>query len=406
MKKKNLKILNNIQNKHIDKNILKRFSRKFKFINDNFLATQNQSNKLLNLLRKDSKFNFNIKNLKRFKKYKTIAIIGMGGSILGAKAIKYSLQKRIKKDFYFFDNIDTEKIINFRKKKNLDKILFIVISKSGNTIETLSNCFYLKIFKKNKKNIIIISERNKSFLHLISQKLNLFFIEHKDYIGGRYSVLSEVGLVPAYLMDLNIKNFKKNLKNNFLNQQKNSLREISVTLANLLLKKKKTNLIFLNYVPQLEKFLFWLQQLIAESLGKDNKGFLPVISNVPRDHHSMLQLYLDGPKDKIFYIFSFDDNVKTKIKSNYFLNKKNFLNNKNLSDIKNAQKNAVIKTFKKNKIPFREFSLGKINEEVLGELFSLFIIETIIIGKLAGLDPFNQPAVEQVKIFTNKSLKK
>ena len=204
MKKKNLKILNNIQNKHIDKNILKRFSRKFKFINDNFLATQNQSNKLLNLLRKDYKFNFNIKNLKRFKKYKTIAIIGMGGSILGAKAIKYSLQKRIKKDFYFFDNIDTEKIINFRKKKNLDKILFIVISKSGNTIETLSNCFYLKIFKKNKKNIIIISERNKSFLHLISQKLNLFFIEHKDYIGGRYSVLSEVGLVPAYLMDLNI----------------------------------------------------------------------------------------------------------------------------------------------------------------------------------------------------------
>ena len=83
-----------------------------------------------------------------------------------------------------------------------------------------------------------------------------------------------------------------------------------IKFANLLNSKKFNNLIFLNYAPELEKFLYWCQQLIAESLGKKNKGFLPIISNVPKDHHSLLQLYLDGPKDKIFYIFSYEKKKK------------------------------------------------------------------------------------------------
>ena len=133
-------------------------------------------------------------------------------------------------------------------------------------------------------------------------------------------------------------------------------------------------------------------------------GFMPVVSNVPKDHHSLLQLYLDGPKDKIFYIFSVD--AGNRIKTNFEkVNKQNFLNNKTLSSIKNAQKKALIKSFKKNKISYREFNIKKINETLLGQLFSYFILETIAIGILTNINPFNQPAVEQVKIFTKKILK-
>ena len=124
----------------------------------------------------------------------------------------------------------------------------------------------------------------------------------------------------------------------------NKLKNNTIKLSHLMNSAKKNNLIFLNYSPELEKFLYWCQQLIAESLGKKNKGFLPVISNVPKDHHSLLQLYLDGPKDKIFYIFSLEKKSKEKILLNKNLGIKSFLNKKGINEIKNAQKNALIRT--------------------------------------------------------------
>ena len=138
---------------------------------------------------------------------------------------------------------------------------------------------------------------------------------------------------------------------------------------------------------------------------KKNMGFLPVISNAPKDHHSLLQLYLDGPKDKFFNIFSFDKKSKEVIRINKNCGIKSFLNKKKISSVKKAQKKALIKSFKKNNIPFREFEIKKINEEVLGKLFSIFILETVIVGKLLGINPFDQPAVEQVKIYTKQLLK-
>ena len=236
----------------------------------------------------------------------------MGGSILGSEAIYYFLQSKIKKKINFFDDLDISKITEFKKKQSLSKTLFIIISKSGNTIETLSNTFALNIMKKNSKNIIIISEKKNNLLFNLSKKLNLFYIEHKNYIGGRYSVLSEVGMVPAYLMGLNLNKFRSQIKDCFKVQIK-LLKNSSIKLTTLL-TKKIDNIIFLNYSPRLEKFLFWSQQLIAESLGK-KKGFLPVISNVPKDHHSLLQLYLDGPRNKIFNIFSFDEKSEETFKT-------------------------------------------------------------------------------------------
>ena len=395
---------NYIQKKYIDKNFTKKISKDFQVIFKEVEKEIQEPKKTLNILNNKFKLNFQIKDLQRFKKFKSIAIIGMGGSILGSESIYCFLKEKIKKDVYFFDDLDEKKISSFKKKKNLKTVLFLIISKSGNTIETLSNTFSLNIIKKNSNNIILISEKKNNLLFSLSKKFNLFYVEHQSHIGGRFSVLSEVGIVPALLMGVNIFKLRSNILRSFKGREFFFLKDSVIKLASLLNSKKINNLIFVNYCPKLEKFLFWCQQLIAESLGKKGKGFLPVISTAPKDHHSLLQLYLDGPRDKLFNIFSLEEKSKEKININRIIETNNYLDKKNLSNVKLAQKNALIKTLKKEMIPFREFKIKKINEEVLGELFSYFILETVIVGKLNKINPFNQPAVEQVKIFTKKLL--
>ena len=387
-----------------EKKKYKSFSKKFDEIFSNFKSDIQNLKKTEYILNDNFKFNFNIKDLKKFEKFRTIALVGMGGSILGAEAIYNFFQKKIKKKIYFFNNLDENKLIEFKKKENTSKVLFILISKSGNTVETLTNIFGLNIIKNKSKNIIVISEKKNNTLYLMSKNLGLYYIEHKNFIGGRYSVLSEVGIVPAYFMGINIIKLRSKILDCLKNENRIFLKNSTSKIVTLIKSKKFNNLIFLNYFPELEKFLFWCQQLVAESLGKKNTGFLPVISNAPKDHHSLLQLYLDGPKDKIFNIFSFEKKTKNKININKNIGINSFLNKKKISEIKNAQKKALILSFKKKNIPFREFKINIISEESLGKLFSYFIIETIILGRLLNVDPFNQPAVEQVKIYTKKFL--
>ena len=402
---KNFLLKDNIKKKYYKSSTLNQFSKKFNKI---FLDINNDiknKNKTLNVLDKKFQFSFKIKNLNKFKKFKTIAIVGMGGSILGTEAIYNFLEKKIKKKVYFFNDLDENILKKFKNKEVKSKVLFIIISKSGNTIETLSNTFLLNVISRNAKNIIIISEKKNNFLNNLSKKFNLFHIEHKKNIGGRYSVLSEVGIIPAYLMGVNIFKLRSNLLNCYKKINKLFIKNQTLKLTNIMNSKKINNLIFLNYSTELKNFLFWCQQLIAESLGKKSRGFLPVVSNAPKDHHSLLQLYLDGPKDKVFNIFSLNSKSSETIKVNYSDDSTNFLNKKKLSVVKNAQKNSLMKSFIKKGIPFREFQIKRINEEALGELFSFFIIETVIMGKLMNINPFDQPAVEEIKINTKKFLK-
>jgi glucose-6-phosphate isomerase len=395
---------NVIQKNYLKRNSVKKLSKNFEKIIKEIKDSIENPNNIFNVLSDNYNFNFKIKDLKRFSKFNNLAIIGMGGSILGSEAIYNFLKKKIKKKIYFFDDINFQKILKFKKEVDISKTVFLVISKSGNTIETLSNFFSLKIIEKAKKNIIVISEKKDNTLLSLSKKFNLFYVEHKDYISGRYSVLSEVGIVPAYLMGLNISKLRKNLRKHLKKKEVKFLQDSTIKLANILQQKKITNLIFLNYSPELKKFLYWCQQLIAESLGKNKKGFFPVISNVPKDHHSLLQLYLDGPRDKLFHIFSLETEIKEKINSKKYTNQTNFLHNKSLNKVKIAQKNALIASFKKYKIPYREFKINLLNEQTLGELFSYYVLETAIVGRLIGVNPFDQPAVEQVKMYTKKLL--
>ena len=259
----------------------------------------------------DIKFDAKYSN---FKKYKTIVIIGMGGSILGTKAIYSFLKHKIKKKLIFLDHLNENYLKQIKKNKNLSKSLFLIISKSGNTDETILNMYFLKNLLKYN-NTIILAENRDNFLRKIAIKNKHFFVNHNKLIGGRYSVLSNVGMLPAYLMDLKIEHFKKNLRK-LINNKKFLLK--SLNLIKKLKSKKKKKFIFFNYIPELNDFLLWVQQLFAESLGKNQKGFIPVISNAPKDHHSLLQLYLDGPKDKIFYVFSSEKKSSIKTKSTFF----------------------------------------------------------------------------------------
>ena len=368
-------------------------SSNIKIIKD--IITQNST--LLKYLINNSKFEI---KFKKFKKFKTILIIGMGGSILGAKAIYDFLKHKTKKNFIFIDNLDENYLKSIKKNNNLSKSLFIIISKSGNTIETISNTYFFKSFLKSK-NTIILTENKNSFLRNLAKEKKFNFLEHKKFIGGRYSVLSEVGMLPAYLMGFKVENFKKNLGKFIYNKK------IILSSANLINKLKIKNakiLVFFNYVPELNNFLYWSQQLFAESLGKNKKGFIPVISNAPKDHHSLLQLYLDGPKDKVFYIVSSSKRGNLKTKSDFFNDNVQYLRKKKYNNIKDSQKNAFLRVLKNKKIPFREINIQKFNEDTIGKLFLQFIMETIFLGKLINVNPFDQPAVEEVKVLTKKFL--
>tara|TARA_B000000565_G_scaffold209924_1_gene163229 strand:- start:70 stop:1233 length:1164 start_codon:yes stop_codon:yes gene_type:complete len=351
---------------------------------------------LINSFSENYRFDFNNISVNKFNKYTNFNLIGMGGSSLGAKAIYNFMKPKIKKKFTFLDNLNSRN----NNQKNKNRTVNIIISKSGNTLETIAN--YSSLKQKNKN--IFICENTNNYIKNLANKLNCLIINHKNYIGGRYSVLSEVGMLPAIFMGLKPKNFK-NL--NYLVKNKffiNSLID-SVVSTLYFIKKKKYNSIILNY-DELSKELFeWYQQLVAESLGKNSKGILPVVSNMPRDNHSMMQLYLDGPKNSFFTFFNVVDHDKKKINNSKLLSTLKHLKNKNLYQIKYAQKIATENVFKKRNIPFRSFNVLRRSEQALGELFTFFMLETILLGEITKVNPFDQPSVELIKIETNRILK-
>ena len=360
---------------------------------------------LLKSYEKNYEFDFSATTVKKFSKYRNIVVIGMGGSILGTKSIYSFLKKRIKKEVFFFDNLDLNLSLKYKKIKNLKNSCFIIVSKSGDTLETITNLG--AIFSENllKNKLIIITEITDNALMAIANKYNAEIIEHKEFIGGRYSVLSETGMFPAALMGLNLMKFK-NLKR--LINNKNFISSLIQNVASIhtLNSKKINNSVILNYDSSLNDLGYWYQQLVAESLGKQGKGINPILSFGPKDHHSLLQLYLDGPKDKFFTFFNSSKREnKLKVARDIIPNNMGFLINKNLEFIINAQCNATKNIFKLKKIPFRQITFNKKNEEELGEIFTFFVLETILLSRLMNINPFDQPAVEQVKIETKRFLR-
>ena len=352
--------------------------------------------KVLKSLSRNYQYSFNYKLINKYKKFKNFRVIGMGGSILGAEAIYHFLNHKIKKNFSFINNLQNK--LEF--KGNKKDIVNIIISKSGNTLETISNSNIL--IKNNKKNIFVV-ENNENYLNNLASQIKADVIEHKNYLGGRYSVLSEVGMLPAELMGLKEKKFKRL---NYLIHNKSFvdqlINNVSSTLS--LIKKGKYLSVILNYDHKSENLFKWYQQLIGESLGKKSKGILPLISSMPRDGHSLMQFYLDGPKNNFYTFFNVLEKNSTKINNKILLKSHSYLKNKNLQNIRNSQMLATQKIFKRKKIPFRNFEILERSEQTIGEIFCFFILETILLGRALRVNPFDQPSVELIKRETKKIL--
>jgi len=364
-------------------------------IKKNLKLILKEKNQVIESLKTSYQNSYESKKILKYKKGSNFRVIGMGGSSLGANAIYDFLKKKIKKNFLFFDNLQ-----NNTKVKNKKKYTNLIISKSGNTIETIVNT---NILIKKKDQNIFITEKKNSFLHILANKLKAEIIHHNNYIGGRYSVLSEVGMVPSELMGLNSSKFKQ--LNNLIKNKKFMNNLVSNVESILYFsKKKKFNSVIINYDEESDSLFRWYQQLVAESLGKKKLGILPIISNMPKDNHSVMQLYLDGFQNNFFTFFYVQEKNSHKVNNQFIFPTHNYLKNKNLSKITLAQKQATENVFRKKRIPFRSFEIKNRDEKTLGELFCFFILETILLGKSLNLNPYDQPAVELIKTETKNLL--
>jgi len=366
----------------------------------------------LNIVKDNDLLNSTIVQTEKFiKNKKKYVIFGTGGSNLGARAlINTSINQP--ENILFFDNIDPLFFQSQILKLDIEATGFIVISKSGTTPETLSQlgCVINIANEKNILNVLyentmIITESKDSPLFNIAKKNNCLLLEHKNNVGGRYSVFSNVGMVPAIIAGLDVKKIHQGVlkiinQNNFIN---------SFKFAQIFKFCKSNNFlsnVLMTYSDGLNYFGKWYLQLWAESIGKKNRGVTALHAVGTTDQHSQLQLYLDGPKDKFFtFIKSNYKNKGLSIDSHIMRAESvDYLANKKMGDLMHAEQEATIDTFKLNNFKFREILIDSIDEESIGMLMANCMIETIAACIYFNVDPFDQPAVEQGKILTKKFL--
>ena len=383
-------------------------------INDLNFKIKNVCNNLpaLNIAKNSELLNLTIEKTESFKQdKKKFVVFGTGGSNLGARALINILVDQ-PDNILFFDNIDPLFFQSQILKLDFATTGFIVISKSGTTPETLSQLGTI-VNIANEKNILntlynnmmVITEFKDSALFNIAKKNNCLLLEHQDDIGGRYSVFSNVGMVPAIIAGLNVKKIHEGVvkvlnKNDFNNAFK------FAQMFKYSVSNNFSSSVLMTYSDGLNYFGKWYLQLWAESIGKQNRGVTALHATGTTDQHSQLQLYLDGPKDKFFTIIK--SNYKNKgllIDSQLMIDESiDYLVNKKMGDLMHAEQDATIDTFKLNGFKFREIFIETIDEENIGMLMANSIIETIAACIYFDVDPFDQPAVEQGKVLTKKYL--
>lgn len=366
----------------------------------------------LNVVEDQELLNFTIEQTKKFKiNKKKFVVFGTGGSNLGARALINILIDQ-PKNILFFDNIDPmffqTQILNL----DLKSTGFIIISKSGTTPETLSQfgCIIniakqLNFLKLLYSNSLVVTEFKNSPLYNIAKKNNCLLLEHNKDIGGRFSIFSNVGMIPAIIAGLDVKKVHEGAKK-ILKQQNY---DNAIKFAQIFKFSKSDNFIsnvLMTYSDGLTYFGKWYLQLWAESIGKNNSAITALHAVGTTDQHSQLQLYLDGPKDKFFTFIKSNYKNKGMIIDPDIMKEEslNYLYNKKMGDLMQAEQDATIDTFKLNNFKFREIVLNEINEENIGSLMAESIIETIASCIYFDVNPFDQPAVEQGKILTKKYL--
>lgn len=358
-----------------------------------------------------------------------IVVFGIGGSALGAQALAqltgWGTQAHKQKGVHVHipDNLDATTMEAVLGNLDLRTTRFLVVSKSGGTVEpaiqTLAAMSALEKAgggKYMKHHFAVLTEPAKNGkpnpMRALAEANGFPTLDHDPGVGGRYAVLSNVGLLPARLMGLDMKAIRHGaaaVLKPILDgaSAEDSAPAAGAALQVAMMREKGIAMsVVAAYADRLDRFLAWYCQLWAESLGKDGKGTTPVRALGPVDQHSQLQLWLAGPKDKLFTMFLTDTKGKGPEALAGIAAKTDFafLGGHKVGDLVDAEQRATADTLARNGRPVRQFSLPSLDERTLGALFMHFMLETIIAGRMLGVDPFDQPAVEEGKILAKSYL--
>lgn len=340
--------------------------------------------------------------------FKKIVIMGIGGSSLGAKTLCV-----LKPDHpvIFLESIDSDTVKNTLESLNLDETAFLTVSKSGKTIECISQTLLaLKIVEDKKgreaikKHFFFLTEDKESPLTNLAQEFEITTLPHHKLVGGRFSYLSNVGLIPAAIAGLNIEEIRQGAIDTIeytINNENNFISNICAQQSDLYQNSININ-ITMPYVDKLKNLNEWYRQLWAESIGKNSFGVTPVDAMGTVDQHSQLQLYMDGPKDK-FYTFILKDKNKDSLEIEKTYNEGfDYLKNMTLDDISDIEVQSTIEVLNRRELPIRILQIHKLNERCLSQILMQYMLETIIVSRLNNINPFGQPAVEERKILARQ----
>lgn len=345
-------------------------------------------------------------------KFRTLVIIGAGGSGLSGKALTaLSMnQQNHPHSLLVLDNLDAATFLPKLERLDLSATCFLVISKSGSTVETYAQTTTLIATLLShgitdvKERMAFITIMDGNPLHALGERYGIPVLAHDADLGGRFSILSAVGLIPAHFMNVDIDALTRGAACSVQeNLRAESPAAIGAATQHLMRKAGQNVTIFMVYSEQMFGLAQWWRQSCAESLGKGGTGSTPIIAIGTADQHSQLQLFLDGPDDKYFSLL-LPRVAGTGPLMPALDGPLSYLSNHTLGDLVEAQQRGTAETLEKHKRPLRVFDVAEINAFTLGALLAHFTLEIIFMAELAGVNAFDQPAVEESKRMAHSYL--
>lgn len=347
--------------------------------------------------------------------YRQVVVFGIGGSALGAQSIYYALRgayAQFENDqprLFVLDHIEPLGLLELCDTLDIPSTVFILISKSGDTSETLAQ--YLALLHKQKnitsEQVVIITDPQKGFLREFSKKQSVKTLSVPPEVGGRFSVFSAVGLLPLSLVGVDIEALiqgaqimQKQCERVDLNHNPAAI--MAVSWYRWFKEKNMSQLVMMPYSDRLRYVSDWFAQLFGESLGKQGLGFTPIKALGVTDQHSQLQLYLEGPRDKVTVFLDVENyrNTAPTAELGFQDDRIEFLSHRSLHELMRAEKMATEECLRENHRPNQTITLSELNEKNLGQLYQLFMNVVPMIGAIMGINPFDQPAVERIKKLT------
>lgn len=348
------------------------------------------------------------------EQFKTVVILAIGGSSLGGKTLTAVDHSSTAPKLIFVESIDSQTINNLLNTLDWSNTAFLSISKSGNTVEILAQwLIILEQFiakysaEQVQQHFFVLTKNQDNTFQKLAKQFSLTTLTHLENVGGRFSYTSNVGLLPAAIAGLNIRQIRAGaakVLNSLLSDplEQNEILQIAVQQNDLYHYSRIAANIVMPYADCLAHLTEWYRQLWAESLGK--QGFCPVPINAigTVDQHSQLQLYLDGPRDKFYtFITKTPESSSLKIR-NSFVDSLQYLEGRTLDEIMQIEANSTIQVLEQRQLPIRILQIPTINEEIIGALMMQFMLETLLVGKLNHINPFGQPCVEEKKVIAQE----